>query len=141
MKKTFFRTLVICAALTGALLLWASVSSGGMSVLHAVVLNVRKLSKAHRLGQTRDPQCRYLDGWRELFSIDSQGASRQVEAQFLHLDSDGKNVQIKTPHGNYWIPERDKHALADMLVEQENSIYESPSVSVHPDDVVLDCGA
>jgi FkbM family methyltransferase len=47
----------------------------------------------------------------------------------------------RTPHGEFWIPEGSDYVLPFNLAEQERQIYGVGEQAVHPEDVVLDCGA
>ena len=57
------------------------------------------------------------------------------------VERDGALYELwATPEGDYWIP----HGAAGLffvLAEQQRGLYESPAVSVKPDDIVLDAGA
>ena len=57
------------------------------------------------------------------------------------VKSDGPLELWDTPKGPYWIPKGSQYVLPFNLAEIERKIYGEGEHSVHPGDVVLDCGA
>lgn len=68
----------------------------------------------------------------------------QLEEQISYVGPDGEGLFLfATPYGDIWMPQAgDKHSLAVVLAEQEQSIYgKSGGSGVRPGDVVIDAGA
>jgi FkbM family methyltransferase len=58
------------------------------------------------------------------------------------VETDPKGYRLwETPKGRYWIPAGSDYVLPFNLAEQERRIYTLGDITVHPGDVVLDCGA
>jgi len=66
-------------------------------------------------------------------------AKMMAACRLIRKDADGYQL-LATPRGNYWIPPGNTE-IAGLLAEQERGIYGTGEEGVHPNDVVLDCGA
>jgi FkbM family methyltransferase len=90
-------------------------------------------------------RCSTIDAFRGLrLSRAVAERTAQLEEQISYVGPDGEGLFLfATPHGDVWMPQAgDKHSLAVVLAEQEQSIYGTSGGSgVHPGDVVIDAGA
>ena len=62
-------------------------------------------------------------------------ASRVVEE-----DSEGFELW-ETPQGEFWVPSGSGETMIWVVAKHESDMYDPPNTSIHPGDVVLDCGA
>ena len=65
----------------------------------------------------------------------------EVAETFTVQQSDGAYDLVEAPQGRFWIPTRNQHVLAEMLVDQEHEVYGEGGRGVRGGDTVLDCGA
>lgn len=96
-----------------------------------------------RLAWTRDQRCSLRDVWTAI------GANQRLwerigdiadEARLIETDPAGFEL-IEAEGRRFWIPRRNRLALAEMIGEQEAEVYGAAGRGVRPGDVVLDCGA
>ena len=85
--------------------------------------------------------------WREALAADrNEKLQERLSYEFLHAskviekDPSGYHL-VETPRGRWWIPEGNDYVLPFNLAEQERDVYGTGEHSVHPGDIVLDCGA
>ncbi len=64
-----------------------------------------------------------------------RSASRLVED-----DAEGFELW-ETPQGEFWVPSGAAETMIWVVAKHESDMYDPPNVSVHPGDIVLDCGA
>ena len=62
-------------------------------------------------------------------------ASRVVEE-----DSEGFELW-ETPKGEFWVPSGSAETMIWVVAKHESDMYDPPNISIHPGDIVLDCGA
>ena len=62
-------------------------------------------------------------------------ASRVVEE-----DSEGFELW-ETPKGEFWVPSGSGETMIWVVAKHESDMYDPPNISIHPGDIVLDCGA
>jgi FkbM family methyltransferase len=73
--------------------------------------------------------------------VNMQRTGEQIGAASHVVDRDAAGLElVETPRGRYWTVKNDRF-LRFTLAEQDLQIYGSDGSSVHPGDVVLDCGA
>jgi len=96
-----------------------------------------------RLVWKRDQRCSVRDAWAAV-----DGNRRLCER--IGEIADGSRVLETDPAGfelveaegkKYWIPLRNRLALAEMIGEQETDVYGTTGRGVRQGDIVLDCGA
>ena len=64
-----------------------------------------------------------------------RSASRLVED-----DAEGFELW-ETPQGEFWVPSGAAETMIWVVAKHESDMYDPPNLSVHPGDIVLDCGA
>ena len=64
-----------------------------------------------------------------------RSASRLVEE-----DAEGFELW-ETPQGEFWVPSGAAETMIWVVAKHESDMYDPPNLSVHPGDIVLDCGA
>ncbi len=64
-----------------------------------------------------------------------RSASRLVEE-----DAEGFELW-ETPQGKFWVPSGAAETMVWVVAKHQSDMYDPPNLSVHPGDVVLDCGA
>ncbi len=64
-----------------------------------------------------------------------RSASRVVEE-----DSEGFELW-ETPKGQFWVPSGSAETMIWVVAKHESDMYDPPNISIHPGDIVLDCGA
>lgn len=96
-----------------------------------------------RLALTRDRRCSIADArrsveafedrWDRIYEIDSN-------TRLIQTDPMGFELALG-PHSQYWIPRKNRLALAEVIAEEEEEVYGQGKRGVQPGDTVLDCGA
>ena len=91
----------------------------------------------------RSPVCPWKDALAADRNFQDQvRISNQILAASKVVEKDPAGYHlVETPHGRWWIPEGNDYVLPFNLAEQEREVYGTGGYTVHPGDVVLDCGA
>jgi len=95
-----------------------------------------------RLAWGRSSQCTLTNAW-EAVKV-HQALWNRINNIFDELEvvqRDPAFELLESGAHQYWIPLRNRLALAEMLGEQEADVYGEGGRGVRPGDVVLDCGA
>ena len=95
-----------------------------------------------RLAWGRSPQCSLGKAWNAV-GLHQTLWSRiyEIADECEVLQSDPAFELVKFGVHQYWIPLRNRLALAEMIAEQEADVYGSDGRGVRGGEVVLDCGA
>lgn len=95
-----------------------------------------------RLVWSRSPQCSVGQAWNAI-GLHQELWERiyEIADECEVLQSDSSFELVKFGEKQYWIPLRNRLALAEMIAEQEADVYGADGRGLLPGDVVLDCGA
>lgn len=147
-----FRTLIWAIAIVGVLsigiLRWvarmmesAERSRETSGIAFQVDMMVRRLRAFPSAARHRNVRCTYADVWAWSPPVQFVVAQRAVRKSLVVTKVEGPYSLVRARDREYWIPSRDIDALAEVIVEQQGELYESPGSGVKAGDVVLDCGA
>ena len=124
------------------LLIVAAVAVGGLSVAAIANRDWKGFTFA-RLAWKRDQRCSLRDVWAAI------GANERlwerigdIAEEIESIETDPAGFELVEAAGRrFWIPRRNRLALAEMIGEQEEEVYGAAGRGARPGDIVLDCGA
>jgi FkbM family methyltransferase len=96
-----------------------------------------------RLAWKRDQRCSLGDVWAALGENQRLwGRIGEIAEDVRLIETDPAGFELIEAEGaKFWIPRRNRLALAEMIGEQEAEVYGAAGRGVRPGDIVLDCGA
>ncbi len=144
LSRIFYSVLISLALLvpaTAIIFAAADHSEFAKTISLYVVGATRRVVLYPSTAQARYASCSLGDVWTGLQFPTDDYFERELESQTEPAQVDGSLALFRTPVGDYWIPERDRPTLFEMLHEQSRDVYSSDLAMVEPGDIVLDCGA
>lgn len=83
--------------------------------------------------------------WRTVLDSRSRLRARKLQQSIAAaskvLSVDGRLRLVRTPHGNWWIPNSDSDPLPVLLAQHVTNYYGDAEMGVRSGDVVIDCGS
>lgn len=139
--RTIFQVFIIVVVVlvsTLCIAIAATPQSGFTRQLVAKVMRVGiRTWRFPRLARSKYYTCSVQDAWANATFEAENISKHDIEKQIRTIRTDGSLSLFQTPDGSYWAPSRDLPTLAEMILEQRQSIYGT----VKQGEIIVDVGS
>ena len=113
------------------------------AVAFAVYHRVPKFRTMTLVAAGRSPVCSLRQAMNSLEVVrEHYERIDRVRSASRVVEEDAEGFELwETPQGEFWVPSGAAETMIWVVAKHESDMYDPPNISIHPGDIVLDCGA